>query len=41
MIIDLEEGFLKEKALIKEDYDVVYDKYLKYKNMSQSMEKDI
>lgn len=27
--------------LIKQDYDVVYEKYLKYKSMSQAMEKDI
>jgi hypothetical protein len=37
----MEEGFRKEKVFIKEDYDMLYEKYLKYKNMSQDMKRDI
>lgn len=41
MIVDMEEGFRKEKVFIKEDYDVLYEKYLKYKTMCQDMNRDI
>ena len=37
----MEEIFKNEKAHIKQDYDLLYEKYLKYKSMCQSMEKDI
>jgi hypothetical protein len=37
----MEEGYRKEKVFIKEDYDLLYEKYLKYKNMCQDMNRDI
>lgn len=41
LIVDMEESFKDEKVHIKRDYDLVYEKYLKYKSMCQAMEKDI
>ena len=41
LVVDMEEGFKREKVFIKQDYDVLYDKYLKYKTMCQDMNKDI
>jgi hypothetical protein len=41
LIVEMEESFKKEKVHIKQDYDLVYEKYLKYKSMCQVMEKDI
>jgi hypothetical protein len=37
----MEDKFKHEKVVIKQDYDVVYNKYLKYKGMCQNMENDI
>ena len=37
----MENGFSQQKVFIKSDYDVLYEKYLKYKTMCQEMNRDI